>query len=579
MSEITRIQWCDSTVNPILERVGCDRSLPVATVLKAVDEAVEEIIPEKFDSCELFESVLVQAVAMMTAEQQLEYDNYQELDTALVARLTPQFLAEVELIFSKQARQAADDVLSQFASCYAGRDNNGKAINVTNPGQKNRNIGFAPRSLAVTTGKVRMDKAAAWVDLLGRENQETPWRRCLPRMIFVSDEWDALSFDEDLPFLKSDVVSAFGSPNGRRHLWLWPTKQPARMARLSEDMDGGFPRNVCAMTTVTSRKTLHRVDDLHRVNARIRGLMIEPLWERLPLEDLDLNGIDWVIVGGESGYGKFTRPFALEWAEELRDHCQNRGVAFFLKQLGQNPTRSGQPVKLNDKHGGDWGEWDESLRVREFPQAFHEYRKSEMILSDEPRPVKRSKKLKTEPEFVFSPEAQEKFKRLDKIVRRGVAAFEVAGEALLQIHDGKLWRAGGLKSWEEYCRQVAGMSRVHANRIVQASECWRQLKTEPIGTVPPVAESQIRPLLRLADTPLRVEAWKSAVEKAKGGSPTAIEVTEAVFEILNPEGVPEKPETRSTQRVKVASRLREAIRDEMSYEQLAMLFQELEDLL
>jgi protein gp37 len=579
MSEITQIQWCDSTVNPIPGRIGYERLIPVATVLKAVDEAVEEFIPEKFDSRELFESVLVDTVAMMPPEQKVEFDNYQDLDTALVARLTPHFLAEVGSMDGKRARQAADGVLSQFASCYAARDNNGNGIGATTPGQKNRNIGFAPRSLAVARGKERMAKAAAWADLLGRKNLETPWRECLPRMIFVSDEVDALSFEDDLAFLKSDVVPVFGSRNGRRHLWLWPTRQLARMARISEDMDGGFPPNVCAMTTVTSRKTLHRVDDLRGVKAHIRGLMIEPLWEGLPLEDLDLNGINWVIVGGESDYGKDTRPFALEWAEELRDHCQQQGVAFFLKQLGQKPTRNGQPIKLQDKHGGNWKEWEKTLRIREFPKAFHEYRKDEMVLSVEPRPLKKPKKPKAATEIPVTAGEKADFERLDRIVRKSAAAFEKAGEALQQIRNGELWRAGGFKSWDDYCRQIAGMSRVHAGRLVQASECWRQLKTVPIGTVSPVAESQIRPLLRLADTPQRVEAWKSAVKKANGGSPTAVEVTEAVFEILNPEGVPEKPVPRALLRRSVVLRLKVAIQDEMSYDQLEELLEELKDLL
>jgi hypothetical protein len=87
-------------------------------------------------------------------------------------------------------------------------------------------------------------------------------------------------------------------------------------------------------------------------------------------------------------------PFAQypEWAEELRDHCRKQGVAFFLKQLGRNPTRGELPIKLKDKHGGNWEEWEKSLRVREFPRAFTEYRKNEMKFSDKPRPVKKSNK-------------------------------------------------------------------------------------------------------------------------------------------------------------------------------------------
>ncbi len=122
--------------------------------------------------------------------------------------------------------------------------------------------------------------------------------------------------------------------------------------------------------------TLDRVDTLREVKAHCRGLSIEPLWERIPPEDLDLTGIDWVIGGGESGSGALTRPFHTEWAEELHAHCRKHGVAFFLKQLGRNPVIGGKPVRLSNPHGGDWSEWPAHLRVREYPAYLHNYRKT-----------------------------------------------------------------------------------------------------------------------------------------------------------------------------------------------------------
>lgn len=140
---------------------------------------------------------------------------------------------------------------------------------------------------------------------------------------------------------------------------------------------GGFPANLCAMTTLTGPDTLHRVDELRQVIAPCRGLSIEPLFERIPPEDLDLRGIDWVIVGGESGSRAAARPFHLEWAGEMLDHCRNNGVAFFLKQMGRNPLLHSNPVRMDDSHGGDWNEWPLHLRVREFPEYFHLYRAGE----------------------------------------------------------------------------------------------------------------------------------------------------------------------------------------------------------
>ena len=86
---------------------------------------------------------------------------------------------------------------------------------------------------------------------------------------------------------------------------------------------------------------------------------------------LPLAGISWVIVGGESG--THAKPFHVEWATDIQEQCRVSGTAFFLKQLGQNPYISGQPLKLRDKHGGDMSEWPADLRCRQFPAAFYRH--------------------------------------------------------------------------------------------------------------------------------------------------------------------------------------------------------------
>jgi protein gp37 len=95
----------------------------------------------------------------------------------------------------------------------------------------------------------------------------------------------------------------------------------------------------------------------------MRGLSVEPLWGEVTL---DLTGIDWVIVGGESGPS--AEPFAVDWALHLREQCRTAGVAFFLKQLGRRPSFNGEPIRLADPHGGDWEAWPQAdWRVRELP--------------------------------------------------------------------------------------------------------------------------------------------------------------------------------------------------------------------
>jgi hypothetical protein len=128
------------------------------------------------------------------------------------------------------------------------------------------------------------------------------------------------------------------------------------------------------------------------------------------------------------------------------------------------------------------------------------------------------------------------------------------------------------------------MSKSYVHRLIQASEIAIELSESlPIGNdstqLKPVSESQVRPLARLPEVDQRARAWSVSVGKAQGGNPTAVEVTEAVFEVLNPEGIAEKPEARSAQRVNVARRLGEAIRGRVSWDQLEQLLEELERLL
>jgi hypothetical protein len=343
----------------------------------------------------------------------------------------------------------------------------------------------------------------------------------------------------------------------------------------------------------------------------MRGLSIEPLWARIPASKLDLAGIDWVIVGGESGSGlAHTRPFALEWAEEIRDHCKKNGVAFFLKQLGRNPSRTGNVFKLHHTHGGNWDEWpDEDLKVREFPAAFHAYRREEMKISDKLRPVKENKngddqsdengekndensrksELATSESLqvaIIAPEKAE-FERLNEIVRNGVEAFVEAGIALQKIHNGKLWKAGGFDTWEAYCRSVAGMSRAHAHRLMQASECVNHFKVTGEFSVLPVSESQVRPLLRLNDDPLRFAAWSHALQMIGKDrkQPTAKEVKQAVAHVINMDwqgndGDPvEKAPTRAKQSTELVSQIRAAVAERRSWEDVEKLLEDLEKLI
>ena len=278
-------------------------------------------------------------------------------------------------------------------------------------------------------------------------------------------------------------------------------------------------------------------------------------------------------------------PVPLPWngAEELREHCQKNGVAFFLKQLGRNPSRDEKVFKLKDPHGGDWGEWDEELRVREFPGTFFEYRKDEMIICDVPRPIKLKgqKKLKKEKlEAYVSKEEKSEFNRQHKIVKRGVEVFFKVGQALAVIKEGKLWRAGGYQTWKEYCDKVAGMSTAHAHRTIAAAGFVTELQTLPRGNVLPANEAQVRPLLRLPAPEQRAEVWFNALEISEGSQPAGPQIKDLVEKALQSEGSPEetKPPKPSVRRAELVKQLREGIRHK-SWEEMEELLTELEKII
>ena len=117
--------------------------------------------------------------------------------------------------------------------------------------------------------------------------------------------------------------------------------------------------------SVENADCLHRIDDLRACGAAVKFLSLEPLLG--PLPGLDLRGIHWVIVGGESGPG--ARECRVEWIADIVRQCRAAGVACFVKQLGAQPRiKCGHPLPLADKKGGDPGEWPAGDWPREFPR-------------------------------------------------------------------------------------------------------------------------------------------------------------------------------------------------------------------
>jgi protein gp37 len=201
------------------------------------------------------------------------------------------------------------------------------------------------------------------------------WRKS--RLIFVNSMSDLGHARVPIDFLAEVWAVMAVTP---RHTYQMLSKRPHRLsgalladgfryameahALINYGFRGGMGwplPNVHVGTSIELDRHCRRADDLRAIPAAVRFLSLEPLLG--PLPSLDLTGIDWAIIGGESGSG--AREMDLGWARELIARCQEVGAAVFVKQLGSQWARE------NGGHskGGDMSVWPEDLRIREFPRA------------------------------------------------------------------------------------------------------------------------------------------------------------------------------------------------------------------
>jgi protein gp37 len=207
-----------------------------------------------------------------------------------------------------------------------------------------------------------------------------PLRRRKPETWFVNSMSDLFHARVPAAFAAQVWVTMARTP---QHTYQILTKRPERMraivgegigggCRLLEELhreedalalyDATWPlQNVWLGTSIELDRYARRASELRATDAAIRFLSLEPLLG--PLPSLDLSGIDWAIIGGESGPG--SRPLDLGWVRDLIARCRETGTAVFVKQLGTQWARENGG---NDK-GGDIDAFPEDLRVRQFPVA------------------------------------------------------------------------------------------------------------------------------------------------------------------------------------------------------------------
>ncbi len=169
------------------------------------------------------------------------------------------------------------------------------------------------------------------------------WRR--PRKIFVNSMSDLFHESMPLDFLWNcfEVME-----KADWHVYQILTKRPDRMLSFAEDY-GEIPNHIWLGTSVELAMYRSRIEILKKIRVRVKFISFEPLLG--PIGEVDLNGISWAIVGGESGPNH--RPIAPTWVREIRETCKNQGVAFFFKQWGGRTPKSGGRIL----DGREWNEY------------------------------------------------------------------------------------------------------------------------------------------------------------------------------------------------------------------------------
>ena len=194
----------------------------------------------------------------------------------------------------------------------------------------------------IWNGTVREDAAALAIPY--------SWKK--PRKIFVNSMSDLFHEGVSDTFISSVWQVMRETPH---HHYQILTKRPDRMAAFVREAIGEVLSNVWLGTSVEDSQVVERIDHLRAAPAHIRFISFEPLIG--PVGDIDLTGIDWAIVGGESGRG--ARPIREEWIDEIYGHCASFGSTFFFKQWGawgQDNKKRSKKANGREYRGRTWNE-------------------------------------------------------------------------------------------------------------------------------------------------------------------------------------------------------------------------------
>jgi protein gp37 len=218
-------------------------------------------------------------------------------------------------------------------NCYADELANGRLADT-----------YSRRLPVLDTPEARADPFAVrlWPERL---DQPRRWRE--PRMVFVNSMSDFFHADIPEGFQRMMLAVMMAHP---RHTYQVLTKRPGRAIRFfaKHHPNTQVPPHIWLGVSVEDQDAVFRVDQLRRIAASVRFLSVEPLLGPLTL---DLTGIHWCIVGGESG--RRHRRIDAKWVRSIRDQCLGAGVPFFFKQWGGLTPKAGG----RELDGRTWSEF------------------------------------------------------------------------------------------------------------------------------------------------------------------------------------------------------------------------------
>lgn len=174
-----------------------------------------------------------------------------------------------------------------------------------------------------------------------QDELDTPYRWKSSKMVFVNSMSDLFHKKVPVEFIQRVFKVMKDNP---QHVFQILTKRADILLYYDKEGWLDWAHNIWMGVSVEDHRTMKRIDLLRETNARVKFLSCEPLIG--PLPNMNLDKIDWVIVGGESG--RTPRPIAKEWVLDIKTQCERANVAFFFKQWGgTNKKKSGR--KLNGK--------------------------------------------------------------------------------------------------------------------------------------------------------------------------------------------------------------------------------------